>query len=124
MNIETIKGGKGTVALRKEGIIHLAWQPGVNLTDADVRAAMDKVDEVASGKPRPLLVEMTDTTVSSLGRAAFSWPSAASRIALLGSSPVDAVVASFRHPDSFPCPTRFFTSVEQALEWLGFVSNR
>jgi hypothetical protein len=43
----------------------------------------------------------------------------ASRIALLGSSPVDRIIANFTiERQTLPCPTRFFTSRDEALGWL------
>lgn len=66
-----------------------------------------------------MLVEMADIeTVSHDARAPFSKPCAASRIALLGSNPVDRVVASFRGAQTYPCPTRFFTDRTEAMSWL------
>jgi hypothetical protein len=85
-----IDGGKAILELREDGVIHLVWQPRVSLEVADVKAAIAKINEVSDGLARPMLVEMTDIeTVSHDARAAFSIPCAASRIALLGSSPVD-----------------------------------
>ncbi|TLM84580.1 STAS/SEC14 domain-containing protein [Pseudarthrobacter sp. NamE2] len=114
-----IDGGKGTLDLRRDGILYLFWQPGVGLEEADIQAAMALVNDVCHGRGRPLLVEMTGVkTVSHAGRAAFSNPSAASRIALLGSNPVDRVLADFRGPNTHPCPTRFFTDKCEAVDWL------
>jgi hypothetical protein len=114
-----IDGGKAVLELREDGVIHLVWQPRVSLGVADVEAAMAKVNEVSNEAPRPMLVEMTGIgTVSHDARAAFSTPCAASRIALLGSNPVDWMIANFRDPDSYPCPTRFFTDRSDAMDWL------
>lgn len=67
-----------------------------------------------------MLVDMAATqTVSREARAVWATPCAASRIALLGSDPVDRVLANFflgiRRP---PCPTEFFTSRSEAMSWL------
>ncbi|MCU1568266.1 MAG: hypothetical protein JWQ56_3203 [Pseudarthrobacter sp.] len=114
-----VDGGKGTLALREDGLLHLLWQPKSSLEESDIKAAMAKVNDVCQGRTRPLLVEMTNVrTVSHAARAVFSIPSAASRIALLGSTPVDRVLAIFRGPRSFPCPTRFFTDMTAAVDWL------
>jgi hypothetical protein len=112
-----IDGGKAVLELRENGVIHLVWQPGVSLGVGDVKAAMAKVNEVSDGLARPLLVEMTDIeTVSHEARAAFSTPSAASRMALLGSTPVDWMIANFR--GAYPCPTQFFADRTEAMNWL------
>jgi len=114
-----IAGAKGTVELREDGVIHLIWQPQVTLDVADIKAAMAKVNDVSGGLTRPMLVDMADTAdVSHDARAAFSTPCAASRIALLGSSPVDRVIANFRGAHTYPCPTRFFTDKTEAMNWL------
>jgi hypothetical protein len=110
---------KATLELLENGIVCLTWQRQVRLEKSDVIAAMASLDEFCGGLPHPLLVDMGGTTsVSHDARAAFSRPSAASRIALLGSTPVDRVIANFRRADSFPCPTLFFTDRVEAMSWL------
>ena len=114
-----IEGGKGTVELA-DGVIHLVWEPRIVLEAADAHAAMAKVNEVADGSEYPMLVDMENTeAVTRQARSVFSIPCAASRIALLGSSPVDRVIANFFLGVHIPpCPTRFFTSREEAMSWL------
>lgn len=122
---QNIDGGKGTLRLRSDGILHIVWEPKASLEEADIKAAMARVNDVCQGTQRPLLVEMANVeTVSHAARAVFSTPSSASRIALLGSTPVDRVVANFRGPQSHPCPTRFFTSEAEAVDWLLEDSSR
>ena len=67
-----------------------------------------------------MLVDMATTAeVSRAARAVFGRPCQASRIALLGSSPVDRVIANFFLGISkVPCPTKFFTAEREALAWL------
>lgn len=67
-----------------------------------------------------MLVDMATTEhVAREARAVFSIPCAANRIALLGASPVDRVIANFfLNVHIPPCPTRFFTSRDDALTWL------
>lgn len=102
--------------------MRLRWTPGVVITGALAAEAMAAVDELNSGLERPLLVEMAGTDSPDLdAREYFGRPCTASRIALLGESPVDRVRASFapRHQYAgFPVPTRFFTSEPAALAWL------
>lgn len=115
-----IEGGKGTVELRTDGIIHLIWKSKASLEAADTRAAMAAVNEIGQGTEYPMLVDMATTeAVSRDARAVFSIPCAATRIALLGSSPVDRVIANFfLGVHTPPCPTRFFTSRNEAMNWL------
>ena len=116
----TVKGGKGTVELEDGRYIHLVWNRSVRIEEVDAQEAMAAVNVVADGGEYPMLVDMATTeSVSRQARAVFSIPCAASRIALLGSSPVDRVLANFflsLHVP--PCPTRFFTSRDDALAWL------
>ncbi|WP_285250817.1 STAS/SEC14 domain-containing protein [Pseudarthrobacter sp. fls2-241-R2A-168] len=115
-----VDGGKGTVRLGADGIIHLVWQPGIVLESDDVHAAMDKVNDISAGSEYPMLVDMGVTkAVTRQAKSAFQIPCAASRIALLGSSPVDRIIANFTiERQALPCPTRFFTSRDEALAWL------
>lgn len=116
----TVKGGKGTVELEGGRYIHLVWNRSVRIEAEDALSAMDAVNVVGDGSEYPMLVDMATTeSVSRQARAVFSIPCAASRIALLGSSPVDRVLANFflsLHVP--PCPTRFFTSLDDAMAWL------
>ncbi|MGO4856899.1 DUF7793 family protein [Arthrobacter sp. 2MCAF14] len=115
-----VEGGKGTVELRSDGIIHLVWNDRVNIEAVDAHAAMAAVNEAGRGSEYPMLVDMATTeSVHRHARAVFSIPCAASRIALLGTSPVDRVLANFFLGVHIPpCPTRFFTSRDDALVWL------
>ena len=114
-----VEGGKGVVGLEPSGFIHLVWHPDVRIEEADAKAAMAAVNEVADGAAYPLLVDMANTqSVTRQARAVFSIPCAASRIALLGASPVDRVLANFFLGVHIPpCPTRFFTSRADAVSW-------
>jgi hypothetical protein len=116
----TVDGGKGTVELGADGVLHLVWNPGTVLVAADVHAAMAKVNEVADGARYPMLINMANTqAVTREARSVFSVECAASRIALLGSNPFNRVIANFAMAQrTLPCPTRFFTSRDEAMNWL------
>ena len=115
-----VEGGKGVVGLEPSGVIHLVWDNDVRIEEVDAKAAMTAVNEVADSAEYPLLVDMAGTrSVTRQARAVFSIPCAASRIALLGASPVDRVLANFFLSVHIPpCPTRFFTSRPEAMAWL------
>ena len=102
------------------GVLHLVWNHGVNVEAVNARAAVEAVNELANGRTFPLLVDMAATTfLSHAARQVFEEPCAASRIALLGESPVDRTVAQYQlHTSKLPCPTEFFTSRGAALAWL------
>ena len=115
-----VEGGKGTVELDSEGVLHLVWKPGTVLEADDVHAAMAKLNELADGAEYPMLIDIANTqTVTREARSVFSFKCAASRIALLGSNPVTRVIANFAMSRrTLPCPTRFFTSRDEASSWL------
>ncbi|MFF1254481.1 STAS/SEC14 domain-containing protein [Pseudarthrobacter sp. NPDC058329] len=115
-----VNGGKGTVSLEDQGIIHLLWKPNVRIEAADARAAMAAVNAVAQEAEYSMLVDMTTTaSLSRQDRSVFIIKCAASRIALLGTSPVDRILANWSlGVQNLPCPTRFFTSRSEAMKWL------
>lgn len=115
-----VDGGKGTVVLGENGIIHLVWNSKVKIEAVDATAAMAAVNALADGNEYPLLVDMTTTaSLSRQARTVFSLPCAASRIALLGRSPVDRILANWSMGiQKLPCPTLFFNSPAEATKWL------
>lgn len=122
---EFVNGSAGqgevmAVQIDSTGVIRLTWEPGLRVTADLARDAMERVDETNGDHQRPLLVDMTGTaTLTREARVAFSRKCSASRIALLGSSPVDRVIANFAlGVSAVPVPTRFFTSEPLALAWL------
>ena len=115
-----VDGGKGTVELGADGVIHLIWEPRVRIEIEDAQAAMAAVNRIAGDGTYPMLVDMATTeNVSIQARSVFSIPCAANRIALLGASPVDRIIANFFLGVHVPpCPTRFFTSRTESMKWL------
>lgn len=113
-------GVKADLALDGHGVIQLTWPRGVSISEADAEAAMRGVNELCGAGRHPMLVDMASTAQVSRGaRAVFGRPCQASRIALLGASPVDKVLANFiLGINKLPCPTRFFTSRDEAMAWL------
>lgn len=109
-----------SLRLTGEGLLHLRWSPGLDIREEDALAAMGLVHETCAGRRRPLLIDMAGTASVSRGaRTLFTRRSGASKIALVGSSPVDRVLVNFfLHVHTPPCPTRFFTSRAQAVRWL------
>ncbi len=110
---------KYTVVLRGDGIIHLVWNPHVCIEAGDAREAMAAVLDLAAGNEHPLLVDMTMTaSLEHQARAVFS-ERCATRIALLGTSPVDRILANrVLSAQRQPCPKRFFNSASEATRWL------
>lgn len=108
------------LVLDPEGLLRLTWARGASITEADAEAAMERVNILCGESRNPMLVDMATTAdVSRAARAVFGRPCQASRIALLGSSPVDRVIANFfLGVSNMPCPTKFFTAEREALAWL------
>lgn len=111
---------KADLTLDKHGVIQLRWPRAASISQADAEAAMRGVNELCGDSRHPMLVDMATTAQVSRGaRTVFGKPCQASRIALLGASPVDKVLANFiLGLNKLPCPTRFFTSREEAMSWL------
>ena len=109
-----------SLTIDDEGFVRLLWPVGARITGPSAREAFDEVNRICAGTRRPMLVDMATTkSVAREARAVFGRPCAASRIALLGKSPVDRVIANFTLGVSeVPCPTRFFTDREKAMEFL------
>lgn len=119
--MEQIVLGDSVVRLEDGRLLRLVWNHGVQIEASNARAAMDAVNEIANGRTYPLLVDMAEAGFLTRGaRNVFAEPCAASRIALLGESPVDRALADYQLQTSrVPCPNRFFTSKPDALAWLG-----
>lgn len=117
-------GEKDVVELH-DGVVYLRWALGAMVTAKDARAVMAKVRDLCSGRPRPMLVDMARMEgVEHRAREIFAaaWP--LTRIAVVGTSPVDRVIVNFyvaRHSPA--CPTRFFSSFADAMTWLGVAAS-
>ncbi|MFF1383944.1 STAS/SEC14 domain-containing protein [Arthrobacter sp. NPDC058288] len=113
-------GAEAGLTLGTNGVLRLTWPRGAVITAQDAERAMIRVNQLCGNDRHPMLVDMATTAEVSRGaRAVFGRPCQASRIALLGSSPVDRVLANFfLGINSVPCPTKFFTSERDALTWL------
>lgn len=110
---------KYAVVLRDDGIIHLAWKPHAHIEAPDARAALAAVLDLAAGNEYPLLVDMTLTAPLSREAQAVFNQRCATRIAVLGPSPVDRILANWvLSAQKQPCPKRFFNSADEATKWL------
>ncbi|MEC5179238.1 hypothetical protein RCH07_000571 [Arthrobacter sp. CG_A4] len=120
-DLETPGGSEvESLELDPSGIIRLVWVRGASIDGSGAQLAMDGVNELCRGRQLPLLIDMATTnSVSRAARAVFSKRCDASAIALLGTSPVDRVLANFfLGVHAAPVPTKFFTSHDEAVRWL------
>ncbi len=120
MTSQPAEAAKADLTLDEQSVVQLKWLRGVSIAESDAEAAMRNVNELCGSRRHPMLVDMATTAQVSRGaRAVFGRPCQASRIALLGASPVDKVLANFiLGITKVPCPTRFFTSRDDAMAWL------
>lgn len=119
MMVDMIDGAKAAVELR-DGVLHLRWVRGAVIEEKDALAAMAAISRLSQGRGHPTLVDMAATAwLSCKARKVFAGPCLVTRIALLGSSPVDRVIVNyFLARCTPPCPARYFTSHEEAMIWL------
>ena len=100
------------------GLIRMTWlRSGQRITGPLAQDALRLVDKLNTGLPHPLLVDVTGITVTREARMRFATYDSTPRIALLGSSAVDRVIAAFARGTSV-VPTRYFTSESAAITWL------
>lgn len=118
----TAAGGKNSLSV-VEGVIESIWRPGPVVDVDDARDATVAAERIGDGTPLPILSEMTDVEMTLAARHAFARTAAVSAIAVLGSSPVDRVMAAAmsRHTRY---PHEFFTSRPDAMAWLENQRNR
>lgn len=118
MKPEQIEAAGGKNALRiSAGILESFWRPGSFVDAAEARDAMLAVERLSGGAPMPMLSEMTDVQFSAGARSEFAKSAGVTAIAVLGSSPVDRVVAAATSRDT-NYPHEFFTSRDAATAWL------
>jgi hypothetical protein len=112
--------GAVTLRLEQQGYVRCDWRRGTRITGQLARTGIKRLDELNDGIKRPLLVDMRGTaSLTREGRQAFAEEYSASKVALLGESPVDRVIANFTlSVITMSIPTRYFTSEPAALAWL------
>lgn len=103
-----------------DGLLRLDWTFGVRIDGSLAAAAMTAVDDINGERRRPLLVDMSGTAqLAREARSVFMRRCSVSRIAIVGTSAVDRVIASFGlRLNNPPIPARFFTEESDALIWL------
>lgn len=118
--MESVKSGKAELLMDAQGILQLKWARNAVIDAYDAEAAVRIVNELCGETERPLLVDMATTSkVSRNARVVFARACQASHVALLGASPVDKVIANFvLAMNTSSRPKRYFTSREEAMEWL------
>jgi hypothetical protein len=119
MPAQRIEGGKATLQLLPDGTLYLQWALGCLITTEDALSVVRAINDLVA-ENHPMLVDMgSPRTITHGAREIFAIPDAASPIALVGSSPVDQVIANFfLRFNAPPVPMKFFTSHDRAWAWL------
>ncbi|UKA62778.1 STAS/SEC14 domain-containing protein [Arthrobacter sp. FW306-04-A] len=100
-----------------EGTFHLRWAPGSPVSADDADAVVAAIRGVTGGRLQPMLVEVVDVCMSPGARATLLGTRFVSAVALVGATVVDRVTAAALLREQ-ECPHGYFTSVEDAREWL------
>lgn len=104
-----------------EGFISMVLPPGAVVTGGIAARAAEEFQELAGSTYKPLLLELTGIeAITRSARVVFGSAQSVSAVAVLGSTQVDRVIANFLLGGELPpCPTKYFSSKEDALAWLG-----
>jgi hypothetical protein len=102
-----------------DGYLQLRWRSGQTIEVDEAQCAVAAIDTLRQGKSLPVLIRVEGVTFTREARKVFPSPGSVSRMALLGSSPVDYAIALFLLRFSpLPCPVAYFTSLKKAMTWL------
>ncbi|MDQ1058196.1 hypothetical protein QFZ23_002097 [Arthrobacter globiformis] len=102
------------------GVARIILRPNTRITDDDCIRTGAELLALTGGKPGAVLLQVSG--VGSVSRTAISLyceAAAVTAFAILGSTPVDRVIAHTLLRLAPPkCPTEYFTDEEEALIWL------
>lgn len=110
-----------TLSVDAAGLLHLRWKPGSKVSSADADAVIAAIQGVTRAGLQPMIVEIVDVCMSPEARAALLTMRFVSAVALVGATVVDRVMAAALLRDQ-ECPHGYFTSADDAREWLGRIS--
>jgi len=100
------EGTEAGLTLEADGMLRLEWPRGAVITEADAERAMLRVNQLCGEDRHPMLVDMATTADVSRGaRAVFG-------------RPCQVLANFFLGINAVPCPTKFFTSEQEAIAWL------
>lgn len=108
-----------------QGISRITLRPSARITEEDGLRTREELLALTGGSRGGVLLDITG--VGSVSREAIGVYSAAvtvSAFAILGSTPVDRVIAHGLLGLPLPaCPSEYFTDESEALDWLHSVSE-
>lgn len=111
------EGGKATIRLRANGILHLVWTRNATLGLTDAMEVIKAGDMLSAGRSLPLLVEINGNQLTSEFRKYALKHGTASAVAAVGVTSTDRVQAAWMRRNSI-FPQAYFTRREDALEWI------
>ena len=108
------------VSVAPEGHILLVLPAGTVVSGSMASEAAEKVEKLAGTGKLPMLLVLTGVeALTRSARTVFGSAASLEAVAVLGVSPVDRVIANFLlGGNTQPCPTRYFSTEPEALEWL------
>ncbi len=111
--------------LDESGVIWIRFEQSEEHTIEDAREVVSLHNELAAGRPRPIIADIRGTTTGADREAREHYVSEESArlktaMAMLVTSPVQRMLGNFFFRMSRPpYPTRLFSSEQKALSWLG-----
>ncbi|MET1155138.1 hypothetical protein [Arthrobacter sp.] len=108
------------VELLPRGVVLVRWPLDATIEEPDALATISRIEELVGDEPRPLLMDMQGMRYASSGALAkFARCLHTTRMALVGTSPVEQTIVQFFraiHQPSYPAS--YFARDSEALEWL------
>jgi len=102
------------------GYLRITLPAGKVITGPVAVRAEEEFRRLTAAGAKPLLLDITGVeAITRSARSVFAQARTVSAVAVLGASQVDRVIANFLLGGDLPaCPTRYFSSSADALEWL------
>jgi hypothetical protein len=103
-----------------EGHVVLVLPAGEVITGSMAATADEEIERLAASGKVPVLLVLTGVeAITRSARTVFSNARSLEAVAVLGVSPADRVIANFLlGGNAQPCPTRYFSTEAEALDWL------
>ena len=113
--------GLGTIELRTDGILHTIVDFSDDASEAGAQEYVQARDELAAGKKPAVLIEILATTFVERSIRAFMMSNqmpAPCRAIVATDPSLVTIWKSFELVDTSGVPTKLFTSVPRAVEWI------
>ena len=103
-----------------DGIVFVRWPSHASIEEPDALATISLIEELSGNEPRPMLVDMHGMrSVSSAALTKFAQCLPTTKMALVGTSPVEQTIVQFFRTIHRPTyPATYFTADAEALQWL------